>query len=165
VDHTTQKNLEMEEECTLLQQTAAVAEIENESLAKEIARLTDAHTDATAAHQRQSAALIGQIQDLTYQVQVAQRNHQQSEEHGKESQELLVQARVATLQEQQQIERLQSELNITRMTCQELVKAAAQKDTEIQVRCTHFDAIDALLHLVLFFFSYCAVLKCSFESY
>ena len=147
VDHTTQKNLEMEEECTLLQQTAAVAEIENESLAKEIARLTDAHTDATAAHQLQSAALQGQIQDLTYQVQAAQRNHQQSEEHGKETQDLLVQARVATLQEQQQIERLQSELNITRMTCQELVKAAAQKDGEIRVK--HYYHRPALVESVL----------------
>ena len=45
MEHTTQKNIELEDECSLLQQSSAVAQIENESLTKEIARLSAALGD------------------------------------------------------------------------------------------------------------------------
>ena len=141
VEDTTQKNMELEEECSLLQHTSAVAEIENESLTKEIARLTE-NIDTL---RRDQSELETSLQDTRYQLEATQRAHLQSQAAGVEYQHSLALARGAISQEQQQADVLNNELNLTRLTCQELVRASALKDAELKVNtvylaflCTYF---------------------------
>ena len=135
VDHTTQRNLDLEEECSLLQQTSAVAEIENESLTKEIARLSGVLADTTQNTTSISERLNAEVADLRYQLDTLQATHAlhttQSSEHTHALQQSVAQGRAALMQEQHTVEQLQSELSITRLT-------SHRKDGEIEVSVVCF---------------------------
>jgi chromosome segregation ATPase len=122
------KNIELEEECGLLQQTSAVAEIENESLTNEIARLQA----ALAAVQDERKRLHDQLQDTQFKLEVAERQVKSGEAATAQSRELIQLSKQALGQESGRVAVLQSELDITRLTCQELVRTSAKKDSDLQ---------------------------------
>lgn len=125
------KNQELEEECSLLQQSSAVAEIENESLAKEISRLGDSN----ASLQEKNNLLEGQVCELQREVyeksQALASLAEGSEGASQQARQLIELSKQALQEEREQASLLRNELQLTRMTCQELVRTSAVKDTQV----------------------------------
>ena len=134
------KNQDLEEECSLLQQSSAVAEIENESLTKEIARLTD----SLAAVQDAKREVEEQLQDCQSQLETAQHRIMVGETATSQAKELVQLGKLAAAQTQERVTVLESELAITRLTCQELVRSSAQKDTELRDMTAELKQLRAL---------------------
>lgn len=127
VDVVEGKNQELEEECSLLQQSSAVAEIENESLTKEISRLSD-HNNVL---QERNAELDTRVQDLQMKVESSLRMVEGTESASHQAKELILQSRQALQQEAEQGALLRNELQMTRLTCQDLVRTSVAKDTQL----------------------------------
>jgi hypothetical protein len=128
VDVVEGKNQELEEECGLLQQTSAVAEIENESLTKEIARLRDVLSVTEIAR----AALHEELQDTKASLDRTERQLRHTEGNVVQTSELIGLTKQAFNTEHERVVALESELAITRQTCQDLVRSCAKKETQVQ---------------------------------
>jgi predicted nucleic acid-binding Zn-ribbon protein len=127
VDMVEGKNQDLEAECASMRHSDAALR-EEKAAAEREAALVHAALEAMRAeltHREQEVA------QLTASLQDSQQQLHASTASIESAQELIEQGKASIQQEHEKLQVLTSELSITRLTCQDMVRTLAKKDTEL----------------------------------